>query len=247
MPRQPRNIFTGGSATQGVAPGGGRNNRGPGTNRGGGPGRKKGIPEGGLFHGKAGEAAANAAPDAFFRGALRGSGLTTGRGDPRDVFSQDTLLNDLLGQYELANQANQKLSAEDWMKNTYGASWAGKRGQNFQAGTLASLGGDIEDRFQDWTSNQEPLTAASNAMRNQGFLASNANPDLANFVNTVLPGMFEQEWHNRQMAGESSLSMADFMAQQDPDRIRRLYATRAPAYRQPSAARPMGGAWSWWG
>lgn len=146
------NIYAGGADTSGTSVGRrGRGNRG-GNGGGGGNSRNRGggggggggkTPKGGLYGGKAGEAAANMDPEAYLRSFFTKAGLINGTGTEFDNYMNDVGIQNALRQYQTAVAGNQRLSIEDWMSKTYGgAGFNGKRGTDFRAGAWGASPGD---------------------------------------------------------------------------------------------------------
>jgi hypothetical protein len=69
----------------------------------------------------------------------------------------------LLQGYSNAQDINQRLSPIDYFRNTYGAGYLGKHGQNFQAGSLPGTEGFGSDQYNDWLSNADPLSFLASA------------------------------------------------------------------------------------
>lgn len=301
------NIYTGAAPAIGGGGGGG----------GGGKGKNK-VPQGGLYGGKPGEAAANLDPEAFIRAVLTQSGLISGSGSPMDVYASDKMVSDMLNQYQSAVANDQRLSAVDWMNQTYGAGWQGKRGKNFQAGSLTAdnpnvvagyqtnyansnplsyfstqallpqggntefsdwyntvfsprlaseyeaaqqanpnlnvadwyaqqnVAGRAQSEYQGWRSNQNPGAWAMQEAQRRGDTPNNGNAQFSDwYANNYAPQLANRFQAAR--ATNPNLNFNDFEAGQNTSaEARRLYARRAPQYRQPSAYQPSGGRWAWW-
>lgn len=139
-----QNVFAGGANTTGVGQrgrgGGGNRNRNRNRGGGGGGGGGNKTPKGGLYGGKAGEAAANQNPEVFLQSYLDKAGLSGGAsGSNWDRFMSEMAIPDLMRQYNAATADNQRLSMPDWLRQNYGgAGWSGKRGRTFDAGTVGA-------------------------------------------------------------------------------------------------------------
>ncbi len=244
MPRGARNIYTGGTQTTIAPTANPRNNRGGRPGGSGGSGNSR-VPKGGLYGGKSGEAVGNQAPDAFFLNALRQGGVINDSGTELDTFTRDQSVQNLMGQYNAAQALNQRLSASDFLKQQYGAGYGGRRGQNFQAGSLTGATGPIAGQFQTNFANQNPLTHMATQGAKQGFAASNGNDDFQNYFNTVYAPQQELQWRTAQR-DNPQVNFDTFSAGLTPEMAQRAFAHRAPRYRTPSANAPTGGRWSWW-
>lgn len=144
------NVYAGGANTTSVGRrgrgnrggmGGGGNNR----NRGGGGGGGNKTPKGGLYGGKAGEAAANQQPEIFVENFLRQAGLINDTGTEFDNFMKQQQIANMVGAYNSAMAGkNQRMSIADWLRQNYGgAGYSGKRGTTFSAGTFGQSPGDV--------------------------------------------------------------------------------------------------------
>ena len=307
------NPYTGGTTGVGVAPAPAARGRGT-RNRGGGGNR---VPQGGRYAKKAGEASANQDPTEFFRSLLGNAGVADYSGNARDQWARTEYLQQLVDQYGDAEALNQRLSPVEWAKQQFGASYAGKKGNRLDPGSLGNVGAQFETNY----SNANPLSFFNTDAIKRGLLPQGGNPEFEEFYATVLAPRMEREyelagqtssgvnvndwfaqnyspdranrefqtyrstkdpntwameqarrrgtlaaggnqefadWYAREYApllnqqfqaarqGNSSLNFDAFEAGQDPRQARRLFAHRAPQYRQPSPNAAGGGRWSWW-
>lgn len=218
------------------------------TGRGGGGrggGGRNHIPNIGLYHGRAGEAAANRNPEAFFRAGVSQVGGLGYSGTPIDQFSQEFIAS-LLDDYNSALSGNQRLSPLDWFKDQFNARWGGKKGRTFDPGTLGLSGGALGDAYTDWYSNTNPIDYLTGQATEQGgFLPGGGNQDYQNwFLTNYAPGVQAELAGAR--ANDPTLSMADLIEGRDlVGQARARYLARPNARRQLGPVN-LGSRWSWW-
>lgn len=215
-------------------------------NRGGGGGGHRRLPQDmGLYHGRAGAAYANQNPEAFFRSAVQQLGGLDYSGTPLSEFSDDYVAK-LLDQYTAAQAGTQGLSPIDFLRNTYGAGYGGKRSQVFDQGQLGLGGGALETAYRNWYSNTSPADFLVGQGTAQGGLApSGGNADFQRyFQETYVPQLMAEQAGARAL--NPRISMADLIAGRDlVGEARRKYLVRPNAARQIGPAN-LAGRWSWW-
>lgn len=228
----------GGGGGNGVQP-----NRGGGG--GGGGGGRNRLPNTGLYQGRAGEAQANQNPEAFLRSAVSGVGGLNYSGTPIGDFSE-RFVQKLLDEYNLAVSGNQRLSVPDWMRQTYGAGWEGKKGRTFNPGQLGSNGGALDAAFTENYSNEDPLNyLTGQAAKQGGFAAGGGNQDFQRWYQENQVPALMAELAGAQ-ATDPNISMANLIAGRDlVGQARRRYLARPDTQRAPGPIN-LGSRWSWW-
>lgn len=244
MARRP-NLGTQPQAT--TVPQRGRGGGGLINRRGGGGGNNRNrnrIPNTGLWAGRAGQALANQQPEQFFRGAVSNLGGLDYSGTPLSEFSDEYVAR-LMDQYNAALATNQRLSPRDWMRNTYGAGYGGKRGNAFDAGSMG-MGGDLGAAYRNYYSNTSPLDfLVGEGVARGGLAPRGGNAEFQRFYqDTFAPGVLAEQAGAR--AANPSISMADLIAGRDlMGEARRQFLTRPNAARQIGPAN-LASRWSWW-
>jgi hypothetical protein len=196
------NIYTGGGG------GGGSRPRRPGGGGGGGK-----VPRGGLYGGKPGEAASNQDPEQYFLDLLSKTGITDGSGSAADLYGGGAYLQQMIRDYNVASADNQRLSAADWARQTYGAGWQGKRGKAFTAGTLSA----DDPAFAQAASTNYNNTNPRAYLTTQGLggpLAQGGNDEFSRWYTEVYAPRLEAEYTQAQ-ASAPGLNIADWNAQQE--------------------------------
>lgn len=226
---------------------GGGNNRaaGGGGNRGGGGGGNNRLPNVGLYAGKAGRAQANANPEAFFRSAVSNVGGLDYSGTPISEYA-DLFVAKLLDDYNAAMSSNQRLDATEWLRDTTGAGYGGKKGRTFDPGQLGLSGGALDAAYTDYYSNTNPRDyLVGQAGQQGGYVAGGGNADFQRFYQESYVPQLQAELAARR-ADEPKLSMADLVAGRNlGDEARRRYLARPSSQRLPGPAN-LAGRYSWW-
>ncbi len=218
--------------------------RGGGGRGGGGGGGRNRIPNTGLYPGRQGQAAANQDPETFFRSAVQKLGGLDYSGTPLAEFSDDYVAK-LMDEYNAAQAGNQRLSPVEWLRDTYGAEWGGKKGRNFDQGDLGLGGGALEQAYRNWYSNTSPIDfMVGQATAAGGLAPSGGNQEFQRyFQDTFAPGVMAAMAGARQ--ANPQLSVADLIAGRDlADEARRRFMVRPNAARQIGPAN-LAGRWSW--
>jgi hypothetical protein len=216
--------------------GGGGPNRGGGGGSGGAGGR---LPNTGLYHGRAGRAFANQQPEQFFRSAVSRVGGLNYSGTPIDEFSQ-SFVSKLLDDY-LAKQAGaQRLDPVKYLRQTYGAGFLGRKGRNFNPGTLGTEGGALDAAYQNYYSNTQPLDYLYGQEGGGG-----ANAEFDRYLQEQFnPGVVAETTVAR--AADPTANVNDLIAGRDlMGEARRRFLARPNAQRQPGPVN-LGSRWSWW-
>lgn len=230
--------------------GGNRGNQGVQANRGsgghgGGHGGGNRLPNTGLYHGDAGEAAANLNPAQFFRTAVSKIGGLSYSGTPISQFSED-FASKLLDDYLNAQASRQRLSPLDYLRKTYRARFYGKGGSRFKPGSLGLEGGALDSAYNTWYSNTDPtgyLTGQATAQG--GLIPGGGNSSFQDFyTNQFIPSV--QAQLTGAQASDPTLSMADYVAGRDllGDARRRFLAR--PGVLRGQGPVNLGARWSWW-
>lgn len=229
--------------------GGGGGNRGAQPNRGGGGGGGGGgrnrLPNTGLYQGRAGEAQANQNPEAFFRSAVSGVGGLSYSGTPISEFSDDFIAK-LLDDYNAAMSGSQRTSPVDYLRDTYGAGWEGKKGRDFNPGTLGLSGGALDTAYTNYYSNTNPIDyLTGQAVNVGGFAPGGGNQGFQEFYQANFVPQLQAELAGAR-AGNPNLSMADMIAGRDVvGEARTRYLNRPGSQRQLGPVN-LGARWSWW-
>jgi hypothetical protein len=177
----------------GVGGGGGGNNRNKPKNRQGG-GAGAGLDRGLYGDDAQGEAAGNQAPDAYIRNMLTQSGVLRGTGTTYDTWADDQLQKNILDKYNAAVGLNQGLSIADFMKQTYGAGYGGKKGKDFTAGNFAGSEGTAAD-WDKYQSDTETDTWLNNKLAGGGgFAAGGGNQDFQAWFGKQFAPQLAQGW-----------------------------------------------------
>lgn len=226
--------------------GGVTRSRGGGGGGGGGGGRNR-IPNTGLYHGRAGEGAANQNPEQFFRNVVSRLGGLGFSGTPVSEFSQGysaELLNSYLG----AQAGKQRLSPIDWLKQQYGAGFFGNKGRDFQAGSLgdAASDGAFNEAYTDHYSNTRGDEFLAGEMTNAGgYVPGGGNAEYKKFLGAEFNPMLTAELAAARVA-TPEMSLADLIEGRDlTTEARARFLARPGAQRQLSPAN-LAGRWSWW-
>lgn len=213
------------------------------------PGLGGGKKKRGLYHGKAGAAASNQDPLTFFQTAGRLAGISTGANTSFDDWFNNFYAPRMVGDYNAALAGNEHLSAKKFLKQNFGVTGIGSKGlKNLNPGQLsltATGPGSLADEFDIYDANtNQAERVGSNAIKS-GDIANNGNQAYQDFITQSYTPQLQAEFKAQQGANPL-LNFRDFMNAQDPERMRRAFANRAPSLRQPSAFAPGAGRWSWW-
>lgn len=147
----------------------------------------RGVPNTGLYKGRAGEAQANKDPVAFLTALLRHAGLGGDTGTARQTWAREVAPTNLYEQYQEAQAKRQKLSIVDFMRKAYGARFAGPQGTRVRTGRLGNV---LDESFGHWSSNTDPEGYAQAEAIRQGITMPNGNSQFQNFFSTnFLPGL----------------------------------------------------------
>ena len=113
------------------------------------------------------------------------AGVLSGTGSPADLAAQDAVLQKMMDDYGVASAFNQRLSAADWMQKQYGAGWQGKKGKNFQGGTLSALQGPNAEQIQNQIANASPGTTIQSQLMNRGPMPGAGNDAFTQWLQTA--------------------------------------------------------------
>ena len=244
---------TASSGPAGRGPGnnrGGQGRRGGGGNGGngggaGGGGRNR-IPNTGLYFGRAGEGQANINPDAYFRAVTSRLGGLSYSGTPVSDFSEEFAAK-LRDDYLAAQATRQRLSPVDYLRQTYGAGFRGRKGREFGAGTLGMQGGAMQGAYDDWFSGKDPTAFLTGRAAGQGgFAPGGGNQDFQTWYQTAYAPSLLAELEGARAGGDPTLTLNDLVAGRDlVGQARRRYLARPNAQRQIGPANA-GARWSVW-
>lgn len=206
---------------------------------------KKGGKKKGLYKGKAGAAASNQDPLTFFQTAARRAGTSTGAMTGFDDWYNNFQAPRMVGDYNAALAGNEHLSAKKWLRKTYDVGgWGGPAG-NFKPGQLAPGSASLLDKYDIYDANTRPDARVATQAALSGDVAGNGNQQYQDWITQDWNPQMQAEYATQQRANPM-LNFRDFMNAQDPERMRRAFANRAPSRREPSANAPQAGRWSWW-
>jgi hypothetical protein len=185
--RQPKRGGGGGGG------GGGKRKAGGGLGAGGGGGANAGQ-DLGLYGGEAGKAAANAEPEQFIRNVLTQSGVLRGTGTSYDTWADEQLQKNILDAYNAAGGLSQGLDIQDFVRNTYGAGYGGKKGTEFTAGNFGGAQGTAAD-WDKYQSNTETDTWLNNKLaQGGGFIGGGGNQDFQAWFGQQFAPQIGQQW-----------------------------------------------------
>ena len=121
----------------------------------------------------------------------------------------------MMDDYGVASASNQRLSAADWMQKQYGAGWQGKKGKNFQGGTLSAMQGPMAEQIQNQIANASPGTTIQSQLMNQGQMPGAGNDAFTQWLQTAYVPQQEAEYNRLVQGGNPALNARDFAASLD--------------------------------
>jgi hypothetical protein len=214
--------------------------------RGGG-----GIPRGGLYGGRAGEALTNQDPISYWRSLIQRGGGLTGTSSPSDTFINEQLMPYMQDDYTSRLAKRQNLSVKDYTRGVWGAGYRGKKGNRADIGHLGvnDLTGNtrLGRMYQNWYSNENPISYSVGELSKLGGYDAGAG-------NQGFQDWYASSWVPQQQLGldrarqatAPTLSMRQYLGGEDVlGDARRAYALRPSVARVPAPVAPEG-RYSWW-
>lgn len=214
-------------------------------NQGGG----RGIPKGGTYGGRAGEALTNTDPESYIISMFQNAGLFQNPATQQATWMRDEAIRNLMAEYAGAAGTNQNLSVEDFFRKNYGVEYGGKKGTRFNPGTLSQLTGTMAEKWRNYEGETQPLSVATRHMGGGGWVAGGGGAGSQDFQNwfqeSFAPGLKTQHTAFAQ-ANAPQMSFDQFLQGQDVlGKARKAWAYRSPLLRSPAPI-DFAGRYSWW-